>query len=104
GREVGRALEEIANSIDALPRNGNARCVHNRCRHQQYGTSIRRYGSRAPFLPIVQTVMVGVAEIRCAIGWQSVLLQPGVGNQGTWGGKLVSADINCAGDDAQVAI
>ena len=57
-----------------------------------------------PFLPVVHAVAVGIGVIRRAVGGQAVLLEPGVGNDGSRRLIFISADVHRAADDARVAV
>ena len=57
-----------------------------------------------PFLPVVHAVAVGINEIRRAVGGQTVLLRPGVGENRAGRLKFIRAHVHRAAGDARVAI
>ena len=97
-------MEEINFPAHALPTDFQAGQVVGRRKHFQNGQRVGGRGSGNPLLPVVQAVAVGVGEIRRAVRGQTVLLRPGVGENGRRRLILIRADVHRAASDAWVAV
>ena len=80
--QVGAALGEVIQTAHALPTHDQARLSGDGAEQAQHGKCVGWVGANALLLPVVQTVTVRVGAIRRAIGGQTVLLQPCVGDEG----------------------
>ena len=82
GAKISRALEEVIAVGDALPTDGDAWHPGHGIEHSQDRRAVGGDSAREPFLPVIQVIAIGVGVISGAVGWQGILLEPGVRDDG----------------------
>src|SRR5207247_11455334 len=95
---------EVIQTVHAVQAHDQARRTGAGAKQAQHGKGVGRVGAGAPLLPVVQTVNVRVDVIRRAIGGQTVIPQPRVGDERLRRLELVRTNVHRAADDARVAI
>src|ERR1019366_2751000 len=105
-RQIGAALEIICDTTHAFPSHNQPRRIigFNRRQHFQHRQGVGRIQAGDPILVNVHSGAVQVGVIRRAVGGQAILLQSGIGNDGSRCLIFVSADVHRAADNVRIAV
>ena len=94
--QIGGTPKVVKDATNALPAHGDAGGIIRGVwrEHGEDGCGIGRVQSSDPVLIDIERGAIQAGVIHRAIGWQTVLLEPGIGDDGRWGLIFVSTHVH----------